>query len=118
MGTALIPTTITGIAGKVVFLECDCVAEIEYRIVDNELSDWHINDFRFDAEANVWDDMASNWTRKVVQSNWCPDSLRPALIEFSDRAWIEEKLVDWLYDNGELKHTPDTLRADYHASVL
>jgi hypothetical protein len=118
MGTALIPTTITAMLGKVCLFEADCVAEIEYEIEDGECGSWHIRDFRFDAETHVWDEAKGGFSRKVVGTVWCPDYLRPALIEHADKNHIEEKLYEKLREDGELGYANAGLRSDYHAGVL
>lgn len=118
MPTALIDTTVTAMVGDVCILEKDCTAEIEYQIEDGNLGDWYIRDFRFDDERTAWDDTAKVWFRKKVAEHWCPDEIRPALIHYADKAWLEERLVEKLMADGEivLESSADLL-ADYHKRV-
>ena len=120
MPTAYIDTTVTAMLGDVCIIEKDCTAEVEYQIEDGDLADWYIRDFRFDDERTAWDDMAGEWTRKKVAEHWCPDELRPAFLHYADKEHIEERLVEKLIDSGEISlgSAAESLRSDYHASVL
>lgn len=116
MPTAYIDTVVTAKLGDVTLFETDCVAEVEYTVDAGELADWHITDFRFDACAYRVSDGAAK--RVKTAEVWCPDILRPTLLEYADKDAIEEKLVEQLLADGEMYFTADDQRRDYHARVL
>lgn len=118
MGTAYIQTTITAKEGVVVLFETECVAEIEYEIDGNDLCDWSIRDFRFDETEGRWNKIKGVYEYRKVGEAWCPDDLRAALTRYANRTKIEQRLIDHLTEAGELTLPGNSLRADYHASVL
>lgn len=119
MGTAYISTTITAEEGNVFLLETECIAEVEYVIEDGDLSGWHISDFKFTKEQNVWNDTDKVWVRKVIETVWCPDALRPALLAYVDKDKIEEELEELLHSTGEIgSESSASMLSDYHARVM
>lgn len=119
MGTAYLQTTITAEEGAVFLFETECVAEVEYEIEDGDLSGWHIADFKFVKEQNVWNDTDKVWVRKVIETVWCPSALRPALLAYVDKAKIEEELEELLHSTGEIgSESSASMRSDYHARVM
>jgi hypothetical protein len=119
MATTYSPVTITAEEGPAFLFETECVAQVEYEIEDNVVTQWTITDFRFDAETNVWDDTAGKWLRRAVASVWCPEELRPVLIKYIDRKRLDEDLHEKLFADGEigLSNYAEEI-SDYHASVL
>lgn len=116
MGTAYIETTVTAEEGGVFLFETDCVAEIEYELDNNDLYDWSIVDFRFDKTEGRWD--GEVFRQVKLAEVWCPDDFRSILLRHVDHAEVQERLIDRLTDAGELTLPGNSLRSDYHASVL
>lgn len=117
MGTAYIETTVTAEEGGVHLFEIECVAQVEYELLDNDLYDFSITDFRFDKIESRWD--GEIFRRLKVAEVWCPDDLREILFRFADYNFIQDALIERLHDTGELTVTAHQFeRADHHARVL
>lgn len=98
--------------------DIECEAEVEYDIDGGELASWRITDFRFPRYRTDRVDGAYKAV-KTGTYGYCPDSLRPALLEFADKDQIETDLIDRLVMSGDLYAPSDAdMAADYHARVL
>lgn len=117
MPTAYIPTTIHAQIGSVFLFETECVAEVEYLTERGALQDWVITDFKFQDERYDRDEATGQLKRTVRGEAWCPDILRPTLMEYVDRDRIEESLREHLAAEGET-YASDEARRDYHAAVM
>ena len=118
MGTAYINCDITAVLGGVTLFQIEAVAEVEYEVDAGDLTDWRIRDFKFEEFRTRHDSSSNTYRRVKIAEAWCPDVLRPTLMEYVDRDTLEQDLVDQLMVSGEMYCQSEAQRRSYHSAVL